>query len=219
MTFDGALAVGSVRGYRAWRVRANGMLTPLVYATAEWDRGAEEHLAACHGSPSVGQVEERPGEDSHLRQGRIALWRNSHTMESCRHGFYAYYDPKQAAASAPGHPVVTGVIQGYGETLIGTKGFRCGKARILAINVAPSSGMWRLEPPIVEAMKTRYPVPFFDSADHMAREYPATDPVEFTPTIHEYFDIAKALEGKGPWGSLSPEKVAEIEAIWENRGQ
>lgn len=62
-------------------------------------------------------------------------WPGNHPApdDTCTCGFYAYYsaenqdqDPYRATA------IVTGLIRGYGRTIIGEKGFRCEKAEIIA---------------------------------------------------------------------------------------
>lgn len=54
--------------------------------------------------------------------------------ENCRCGFYAYNDPQHPeVTSVMNAPTVTGIISGFGRTLIGTKGFRCSKAEIVAL--------------------------------------------------------------------------------------
>lgn len=64
-----------------------------------------------------------------------AEWQG-HTFEKCECGFYAFTsedDPEYMQAGR-----VLGIIEGYGETLIGTRGFRCSKARILALAPSPA---------------------------------------------------------------------------------
>jgi hypothetical protein len=55
--------------------------------------------------------------------------------ENCSCGFYAYTDPKSHEIDGyyPASPYVLGVIKGTGRTLVGTRGFRCEKAEIIAL--------------------------------------------------------------------------------------
>lgn len=59
----------------------------------------------------------------------------NHDLEKCSCGFYAYY------SSSPNQYIngsrVTGIIEGYGNTLIGTLGFRSEKAKIVALYIPP----------------------------------------------------------------------------------
>ena len=53
-------------------------------------------------------------------------------LANCAHGFYAYYD---GSNDYKREGYVSGVIEGYGETVIGTRGFRSMKARIVALRI------------------------------------------------------------------------------------
>lgn len=52
-------------------------------------------------------------------------------MEDCSCGFWAYWNVNSAPVQ--GDRLVMGVVEGYGKTLIGDKGFRCEKARLLGL--------------------------------------------------------------------------------------
>lgn len=140
---------------------------------------AGENVAECLGFPSENQVERRTGEAYALRVERERAWKSNHAMADCGHGFYAYYSSDNALRSAYAYPVVTGVIEGYGETFIGTKGFRASKARVVALSVEPHLGIWRLEPSIVREISDVYQVPIFESSAAMAAEYPSADPRDY----------------------------------------
>jgi hypothetical protein len=88
-----------------------------------------------------------------------------HDMEKCKHGFYAYYDGSNDYKT---DDRISGVVEGYGETVIGTRGFRAMKARIVALRINKDV------PAHVAAMLRRnYPsVPFFDSFKAMVAEFP-----------------------------------------------
>jgi hypothetical protein len=124
-------AVGSVSGLRQWTLNGpdfsldphgaeqNWPLAPLTGATGyQWPPGVLE--ATCNnGHQHVPPVEKLP----------------DGTRDGC--GFWAYWDMAglaghRAATSGRGLPVL-GVIQGYGRTLIGERGFRSQKARIIAL--------------------------------------------------------------------------------------
>lgn len=70
--------------------------------------------------------------------------------EDCVCGFYAYAEPSHEDARLPrGSQLVQGIVRGSGRTLIGTKGFRCEKAEIIALLDPTRGGKktadWRLE--------------------------------------------------------------------------
>lgn len=102
-----------------------------------------------------------------------------HGLDDCEHGFYAYYENSNDYYEAGR---VSGVIEGYGEAILGTRGFKSQKARILALYI-PSD--------VKVGFKVRHnysSVPIFDSFDAMVREFPGDDGgVNPTPETHEDF--------------------------------
>jgi hypothetical protein len=112
--FDGDLAVGTVTGLRWWDLSEDDRLHG---SRGPWDPG--ENIAVC------------------LRYGN---WRNvphqaAHEApdEDCDCGFWGYWQRNAAPEVGGSHPVL-GVVEGYGTTLIGDLGFRCAKARIVALH-------------------------------------------------------------------------------------
>lgn len=90
--------------------------------------------------------------------------------ESCSCGFYAYTQPEHIeltscdcfACLVLSEPRVRGLIKGYGNTLIGSKGFRCERAEIVALlDPDAFSGTRGLEEDrkqwMREQLLTRYP--------------------------------------------------------------
>lgn len=55
-----------------------------------------------------------------------------HDMTECACGFYGYYDGSDDYHRTE---YVSAVVEGYGETLIGTRGFRAMKSRIVALHI------------------------------------------------------------------------------------
>jgi hypothetical protein len=64
-----------------------------------------------------------------FRDRFLELVKGKTHMEYCSCGFYAYYGEQEHQYNGQ----IAGVIEGYGETLVGTQGFRSEKARILAL--------------------------------------------------------------------------------------
>lgn len=137
---DSELAIGSVFGLRQWRTidaaRHNGFM-------ASWGLpGDARTMTGLHGSAWT------PGENvatCTVRHGGQIL--DPHPVnppghrpphERCGCGFWAYWTAASTFAQGmqgTADTEVTGVIEGYGLTLIGANGFRCEKARILGICV------------------------------------------------------------------------------------
>lgn len=103
--FYGAdFAVGEVTGQRSFRVDDAGRLTGVAYNGYRWRPG--ENVAHCGYADKEGIC------------GRVR----------CGCGFWAYHE-----GSVWQETPAYGVIRGYGKTTIGTKGFRCEKAEIVAL--------------------------------------------------------------------------------------
>lgn len=151
--FDGMpLAIGSVQGVRSFEVDPLGRLTGVNYPSV-WKPG--ENLAQCY------RQSENTGMSYSIRgyvYSGANIWapgiaaqktkltpnKTPHTMDQCLHGFYAYYD----GSDDYGTPArVSGVVRGYGETMIGSRGFRASKAEILALCIPreKSSRNWPLQ--------------------------------------------------------------------------
>lgn len=91
----------------------------------------------------------------------------------CRCGFYAYFNLGYNPHHSPRN--VLGLIEGYGVVTVGNRGFRCEKARIVAL-IAPD-----IPDPHFARVFANYPdVPVFNSVEAAVAEFPLTVP-EGTP--------------------------------------
>lgn len=129
--------VGSVRGFRWWRIGDSGDLLSPWRGPIRWDPGENE--AACL-----------------ARRGMLG-WRMARAPHpkgcpatGCECGFYALHSLPElndghdnaiweidATTSGGRHGLVLGVSEGYGRMLIGTAGFRARFARVLALFAGP----------------------------------------------------------------------------------
>jgi len=169
---DLPLAAGSLTGVRLWQVDLpaaaavltgtpapmDGLLAGVYGGT--WQRG--ENVAVCGGGhrPPAGHCDPVP-----------AL--------GCGCGFWAYWAPRKARRTDYyWRADVIGIMQGYGRTRIGTRGCRCGKARILALHVTGSSPdfqAWGLHRQDVAGILGRYyGVPWYPSLPEMLAAHPPT---------------------------------------------
>lgn len=172
--YDGIdFALGTVRGFRRWKVDVAGTLKPVsYYSSHSWGPG--ENHAECGCSPSSEQLPKIEGEDWKERNLRVEAWRDTATFEDMSCGFYAYFDGKDSGGHGSTDPNISGVIEGYGEVLIGTKGFRAKKARIIALAVPAFEGIWRLDEFVIRQLRANYPnIPVFESELAMRAEHPA----------------------------------------------
>lgn len=169
MTAGALPMIGSVRGFRWWRVG-----------------GADDLL-----SPWRGPIRWSPGENEATCLGRRGMlgWKTSkvrHPLGSpaieCECGFYALHSLPElneeagrsiweidADTSGGRHGLVLGVVEGYGRVLVGTAGWRARFGRILALFSACGSGDVH-RPPLAE-VAARYEVPIYRNLQAMAAEW------------------------------------------------
>jgi hypothetical protein len=101
-------------------------------------------------------------------------------QENCACGFYAFWEPEPAPVRAQ-FPVA-GVIEGTGRTLIGSRGFRCGKARVLALHIPMADNAdaeaLSLVAEAESILSDRYVVPVYATMRLMLLRHPPT--VDYT---------------------------------------
>lgn len=163
-------APGTVRGTRAFRVTNSGQLTGVFYDHT-WTVGVNK--AACRYGENAGVAWVGLAMRKATQMGRpipyfvadvrekLAEKREPHGLDTCQHGFYGYYDGSNDYYKAG---MVMGVIEGWGETVIGTRGFRCMRARIVGLHVPAD---------VVAPVGAVYAgVPFFESFEGLVAAYP-----------------------------------------------
>ena len=186
---DLPLAAGSVTGVRLWHVdmtsaeaavngtavRAEGLLAGVFGGV--WRRG--ENVAVCGGGPGAPPC--------HL--GLVPA-------PGCGCGFWAYWALRYAwRCDYYWRGDVIGIIQGYGRTRIGTRGCRCGKARILGLHVRPASpdcppgGLRHHD--LAEVLRSYYGVPCYPSLAEMLASHPLT--VDYLPRRHRRLAASPTL--------------------------
>ena len=185
-------AAGVVRGVRTWSatVRYRPFMAPAQF----WE--SDPPIT----KPSFGAVDQKPvvslvGQAGHEWQPgvNVAECRVEQVTEQdgsrggmdpdCTCGFYAYWrytDDHWPLWSLRGLRIV-GVIEGWGRVTIGAKGFRCEKAKVLA--VAPRSrgsldGDGRDRETMARLAEVFPNVAQFDTVDAMLAEFPPDDPPE-----------------------------------------
>lgn len=149
---------GVFRGARSFRIDPDGFLTGIVYRSV-WTPGV--NTAECKQWSVALPAYWTPPENTH----RLP---DGHGMDVCRHGFYAY-----GSASNDYHQAgfVSGVIEGWGkEVMLGSRGFRASKARIVALCVSEVLIDHRDRTALVPH---NYPgVPLFATFEDMIAEFP-----------------------------------------------
>jgi len=185
------LAPGVVRGTRSFSVDAYGRLTGVTHRQV-WTPG--ENNAECRkrndpyaflsgyfaSSSSAATYATTPPSTFNGRMRILAGLPASpsahvvvdesptqHTYAECTCGFYGYFD---GSDDFHDEKRISAVVEGYGETVIGTRGFRAKKARIVALTVR--AGLDELTESMVRKVRRNYQgVPTFDSFDVMVAEF------------------------------------------------
>lgn len=181
-------ALGSVRGVRTFRyvnrteewsdIGPAGSLVGLYYPQV-WGDGPNR--AECRKSDRAfnyfGNEAYRLYEDGRVDREVLEPQRfdpvpkDGEHLPACHCGFYAYFDGSNDYYDPDkyGPDLIAGVIEGWGEVLVGARGFRCTDARIVALNITSKH-------PAFELIRARYPdVTVFDSFDRMVHVYPEDD--------------------------------------------
>ncbi len=202
---DLPLAAGSVTAVRLWRVdmasaeavmngtavQVQGLLTGVFGGV--WRPG--ENLAVCGGGqespPCHPDLVPAPG---------------------CGCGFWAYWALRYAwRCDYYWRGEVIGVMQGYGRTRIGTRGCRCGKARILGLHVRPARPDRQPQglPPhgVSEVLGSYYGVPCYPSLAEMLAAHPLT--ADYLPRRHRRLAASPTL---GPAVPAMPTPVRWLQA-------
>lgn len=206
------LAAGSVTGVRLWHVDMtaaeavmNGTDVPVAGLLSGvfggvWRRG--ENAAVCGGS-----------------RGSPPCPGDLVPVAGCGCGFWAYWALRYAwRCDYYWRGQVIGVIQGYGRTRIGTRGCRCGKARILGLHVRPADPDG--QPPrlrhhdVAEALTSYYGVPCYPSLAEMLAAHPLT--ADYLPPRHRHLAASSAL---GPTTPALPRPVTWLRSIGLARRQ
>lgn len=178
--FDGKqadFAAGVVTGTRSFEVDKLGRLLGVAYK-AIWTPG--ENVAKCMVRDDYAMFYSESD-----RAPREAT-RPEHSIVDCAHGFYGYYEGSNDYYE---HGRVMGVVEAYGETIIGSRGFRASKARIVALHIPSEISVGRRR-----LIARNYPgVAVFDSFDAMVAEFPPDDAgLGLNPTTDPDFWTRKA---------------------------
>lgn len=186
---DRPFAIGSLFGIRSFRVANDGTLTGVVHQKP-WRGGANEAictggLQAAFASAKVSMAEMSWALEklSAAMSGKVLLKKRPKPPEpkphaigtlGCTCGFYAYFDRGHNPHHHEGN--MLGIVEGFGVMTVGSRGFRCSKARIRALIVEdPNQGF-----DLAKVMPNYPGVPVFSSVEAALAEFPLTVP-EGTP--------------------------------------
>lgn len=169
-----------VYGLREFWIRPDGLLTGVVYRKP-WTPGVNRAMCLLYTYTGFSAIASAYGVGPDLRVEGYNTFPD-HSMENCHHGFYAYYDGSTNYHEA--FETVGGVIRGWGEAVIGTKGFRVQYAEIMGLVFGEEPT--RAQRERVRRQYSNIPI-FKTSADLLAR-FPLTDhQVEEVPDPDDKF--------------------------------
>lgn len=226
---DNILVPGELIGYREWSVDFNGLLYPITYsAMGAWTPGVNE--ARCGLSVPGGQVPHRrhsavfdneleatraismaygyysPGVHAPLVQGQIA---SAHQINFfCDHcGIYGKYNWTKANVNSS--PVI-GAIAASGRIVLGTKGFRAQKARILALSLPEYQSLQEVE--TLQA-SVHYGVRLYANPTLMLQDFPPSDlnvvAPEVAETLRQFEELQEQARRNRLQSAMAAVSVAE----------
>lgn len=170
------LVAGAVRAYRSWRVDEHGLIS--AYIAARWFSPAM--AAQCLRTRRLGGVAD--ADTDHAAPD-----------PSCRCGIYAWYQPGDTEAVAG---QVFGVVELTGRMLLGARGLRAEKARVLAVSLVPGRGRRDVDRQRLQRWCTANDVELLDDPAAVAERFPPEDvqeligmPVVKAPITPETFQI------------------------------
>lgn len=198
--FRGAdFALGSIMGVRTFGVHKEGLLQGLVFKQI-WRPGENRAVCMKKGVIPVGDGPTTAEAMARLKKliGSSGPHVGGHMM-NCDCGYYAFYSDVENyyyETIKDRSDRFCGIIEGYGLTVQGPKGFKAEKARIVALLVPDVSkfpaetteeylwrnktGRVRIDEDIIARTQRLYDVPFFTSYEQMLSEFPITQSSVYT---------------------------------------
>lgn len=186
---DRELVPGALRVYREWEVTRHGELKPIAHSGYTWGEGWNRAHCAIRGPLTFDSYDEiQEYIDRLAREGlrSSALIAEAELMKAflehvpdaeCSCGFYAYYHPRLIHGQRhPSSDKVFGVAEVAGRVLMGTKGVRAERARVIAV-VGPTGRR-------AELIKKRYGIEVFPTRKELLKKYPPTSVKELGVNVH-----------------------------------
>lgn len=173
------LILESVLGFRQWSWIRNQLIGTM---SVDWNKGYLE--AECK---------------SYCQEAEIS---HSSPDPGCQCGIYAHYLPLESYTNRYG---VFGVVEASGRILMGTKGFRAEKAKIVALAGFGEVNQWFevVVPGIPDTTRglidfaTSIGVPYFPTVEKMIQEFPQKDLSSLgVPDLKEWQDSIPAQREK-----------------------
>jgi hypothetical protein len=137
LPYDDSLYIGTAKGYRWWQIQLPFMQDQLEHPStwrtlfSETSSPWGEHLRGQNGQAWPAHGERNTEYIATCGAGLI----HKPPAENCGCGFWAYWSPALSTkAQCYSEVSLQGVIEGYGDVIYGTQGFRAEKCRIVALS-------------------------------------------------------------------------------------
>lgn len=193
--FDEAeFVAGSVTGYRWWSLEAPDLALSPARADIMWRHGQLRGM----------QDYWQPGLNIAIcKSDRTYRYHPDSTIpdENCGCGYWAYWTLQHHQVGSGGTLPVCGVIEGSGNVLIGTKGFRCSRARIVALHLPFS-----IQPQVPASLERQLRAAGWDGR---FIDYGRTVPPHLTGKVTEA-DVQAALVQAEAWMAVIGDRLARI---------
>lgn len=163
---DRPFSIGSLTGLRAFLINDKGGLTGVAYRDLY---SPEVNTAVCHVEPWWTPETIPACYLPYIKDGHDFIGIN------CTCGFHAFFDGTNDYLHDPNGPMwseyrIAGIIEGWGKYVVGPRGFRAEKARILALITPPD-----VDSETLATVRRRYPAAaWFDTQDAAIAEFPLT---------------------------------------------
>lgn len=109
---------------------------------------------------------------------------------ACTCGFYAYFDGSNEYAEDAGTLGITGIVEGYGKAVVGDRGFRAEKARIVALVAPDFNGLGSHSAQVLlrwQRVAEMYGVPMYGSAAQAVEAHPLSEHLSPSPETDDDF--------------------------------
>jgi hypothetical protein len=175
-----ALFIGMFQGFRSWHIYRTEQGRRLHSATYDYNWTPGVNTAQCFRS-AFGNTSPNP--ECLIEQGKVS--------DGCGHGLWAYTETAhdylnpgtmRSPFNANYRTTACGVIASFGSTVVGPKGFRSYRARVLALGpVHLPATQETLAKSIQAELADYYRVPAYPTLQALLAQWPLTSIAEFLP--------------------------------------
>src|SRR6185503_9524088 len=166
---ESTLVLGTITGYKAWNF-PNGLAQYSDVDKLPW--GDYSILRSCQGNVrwKVHKTTAHCLNQYKRGKGKFTHSHSEAPHPKCSCGIYAFYHPYDVLQSFHLSTSIFGAFTGWGNTILGTKGFRIQYAKICAL----VSSVY-ITPSVINHIAGYYKVPVFNNYNDLLIKFPKTD--------------------------------------------